>query len=349
MGNKPYSTYLFEQLYPVPRVETADLSGKVAIVIGANTGIGYETAKHFVKMGAQKVIMGCRNQARGEAAVKRLRQETKRDSAELRIIDLASFPSVQSFVEEFNNDFERLDILVANAAVFATQYEETSDGWEKSMQVNHLAQSLLILLLLPKIVKTAELEPKDRPSPRIVIVASEVHQDAVIPTSAYESTSILGNLASKEVCLPYDAMANYRIAKLLNISFTQALSEHLPPSQRTPVVDCANPGFCRSELARGPMPLKFRIMRYILGRTPEQGSRQVVWAAVASPSNTREAKNGEDAMRGQYISFSRIEEPGDVVISEKGHQFKQLIWSDTLRILSGLDDRVQDIVMKYLR
>ncbi|KAJ8520229.1 hypothetical protein ONZ45_g2901 [Pleurotus djamor] len=350
MGNKSFFTFIREQLSTVPPVEVADLSGKVVVVIGANTGIGYEAAKHYAKMGAEKVIMGCRSQSRGEDALRRLKEETKCTNAELRLIDLANFASVKAFVENFEKDYSRLDLLVANAGVVTREFEETDDGWEKSLQVNHLAQALLILLLLPLVVKTAEGESKERSRPRIVIVASEVHQEAVIPQKVYESSSVLESLSSKEVSLPYDPMLKYQTAKLLNVCFTRAFAAHLPSSPTTPVVDCVNPGLCRSELARGgPIPLFFRIMTALLARTAEEGARQLVWASIGVPKKSPTGKVGEDAMRGAYVSFVKIEEPSNFVISERGKEFESRLWSDTLRILSKLDDRIQPIIEKYLK
>lgn len=131
-------------------MEKGDLTGKTVAVIGANTGIGYETAKHFATMDPARLIMGCRNQAKGTTALaspyfisitsldvdlfpcQDLQQSTGFDRAELWLIDLCNFDSVKAFADKFEKEVERLDILVANAGVVSTKYELTQDEWETS-------------------------------------------------------------------------------------------------------------------------------------------------------------------------------------------------------------------------
>ncbi|KAJ8494583.1 hypothetical protein ONZ45_g13174 [Pleurotus djamor] len=353
MGNKSLLTFFREQLSTVPPVVTADLAGKVVLVIGANAGIGYETAKHFAKFGA-KVILGCRNKSKGEDAVRRMREETGLDAFDLRIIDLASFDSVKAFVDNF--DYDKLDILVANAGIIPKDYEETQDGWEMSLQVNYLSQVLLILLLLPKITKAAELRKIDAdPLPRIVIVASEAHQFVDIPKKVYDSTSVLESISSKELSLPYQTLPKYRIAKALNVIITRALSARLASSSNSPIVACVNPGLCYSDMTTNGDSLVFRILLAILGRSAEEGSRQVIWASIGGPTKSSGGNGSErvlgrvddEAMKGVYVSFAKIEEPGDFVISEKGKEFENLVWDDTLRVLSKIDERVHPIIEKH--
>ncbi|KAJ8507963.1 hypothetical protein ONZ45_g9728 [Pleurotus djamor] len=318
MGNKSLLTFFREQLSTVPPVVTADLAGKVVLVIGANAGIGYETAKHFAKFGA-KVILGCRNKSKGEDAVRRMREETGLDAFDLRIIDLASFDTVKAFVDNF--DYDKLDILVANAGIIPKDYEETQDGWEMS----------------------------------IVIVASEAHQFVDIPKKVYDSTSVLESISSKELSLPYQTLPKYRIAKALNVIITRALSARLASSSNSPIVACVNPGLCYSDMTTNGDSLVFRILLAILGRSAEEGSRQVIWASIGGPTKSSGGNGSErvlgrvddEAMRGVYVSFAKIEEPGDFVISEKGKEFENLVWDDTLRVLSKIDERVHPIIDKH--
>lgn len=150
-----------------------DLSGKTVIVVGANTGLGYESAKHFATMGASRVIMACRSKERGAAAVERLREETSTESAKLSIVDLTDMASMKSFAAELETRCERIDLLVLNAGALPKPKPEiTKDGWETIIQVNVLGSSLLSLLLLPRLLETAR---KYHTMPRIVIVGSGVH------------------------------------------------------------------------------------------------------------------------------------------------------------------------------
>ncbi|KAL4254011.1 NAD(P)-binding domain superfamily protein, partial [Pleurotus pulmonarius] len=104
------STWAFinAQWRRVPPVEKDDLSGKTVVVIGANTGIGYETAKHFATMNPARLIMGCRNQEKGAAAVADLKESTGFHGVELWLIDLCSLDSVRAFADKFEEEVERL-------------------------------------------------------------------------------------------------------------------------------------------------------------------------------------------------------------------------------------------------
>ncbi|KAF4584682.1 hypothetical protein EYR40_004669 [Pleurotus pulmonarius] len=299
--------FLKDQWTPAAPVEKTDLTGKIVLVLGANTGIGYEAAKHFATMKPARLIMACRSRERGAAAVANIKQSTGFD-AELWLVDLCSFASVKAFADKFEKEVERLDILVANAAIISTKYEKTEDDWETSIQVNHLAPALLIFLLLPHMFKAAESSSSE---PRIVIVGSMVHQTARIPESAFQAQSALEELGSRQCCEPYVARPRYNLAKLLNLLFTRALSEHLPP---TIIVNCVHPGFCYSDLLRGILDVVLWVFRALVARPAEEGARQIIWGAIATPS---ESQGGVDSLRGAYVSSSHVMEPSNFVVSTK--------------------------------
>ncbi|KAJ8703432.1 hypothetical protein PTI98_002054 [Pleurotus ostreatus] len=321
--------FLKDQWTPAAPVEKADLTGKTVLVLGANTGIGYEAAKHFATMKPARLVMAC------------IKQSTGFD-AELWLIDLCSFASVKAFVDKFEKEVERLDILVANAAIISTKYEKTEDDWETSIQVNHLAPALLIFLLLPQMFKAAELSSSE---PRIVIVGSMVHQTARVPEKAFLAQSALEELGSRQCCEPYVARPKYNLAKLLNLLFTRALSDHLPPSRPTIIANCIHPGFCHSDLLRGILDVILWVFRALVARPAEEGARQIIWGAIATPD---ESQGGVNSLRGAYVSSSHVMEPSDFVVSAKGKEFQGILWSDTVRILSKVDPRVQPIVERYL-
>ncbi|KAJ8518992.1 hypothetical protein ONZ45_g3974 [Pleurotus djamor] len=342
MGNKSVFYFIREQWTTVPPVVKADLTGKTTIVVGANTGIGFETAKHFALMGAEKVILACRSKQKGDEAVKRIQEATGNKGVELKLVDLSSFASVQAFVESVE-EFEKIDVLVANAAAVLYEYEVTKDGWERALEVNHLAPALLILLLLPKLFRAGESCPSGS-SPRIVIVSSELHQYGKIPKKALTATSPLVTLGSKEIAAPYSHGTQYNLVKLLNVLLALGFTKHLPQSSPTIVVNTVNPGLCVSELRRGmSRVLNWVLERLLNARTSEEGARQVVYASVAMEGGS------EESMKGAYVSFAQVDEPGDFVLSAEGKEFQESLWSDTLRILSKVDPRVQPIINQYLK
>jgi NAD(P)-dependent dehydrogenase (short-subunit alcohol dehydrogenase family) len=200
-----------------PPVEKVDLTGKTVIVIGANAGLGFETTKHFASMNPGRLILACRSENKGKAALeskcshidsyygagdiflKGIKAETGCKTAELWIVDLTEFASVRRFADRFEQEGGRLDILVANAAVMLGKYEETKDKWDTCLQVNCLAMPLLSLLLLPHMVRTGS---QYSTVPRIVVVASDVHYWASIEQRVLDTPNVLTTLGSKEYCTP---------------------------------------------------------------------------------------------------------------------------------------------------
>ena len=146
--------------YQLPDV---DLTGKVAIVTGANTGIGKETARGLVERGAT-VILACRNVKKGEAAAKEIGGRATR----VKELNLASFASVREFCKQINKEEKKVDILINNAGMFTMNRELTEDGQEMQFQSNHLGHFLLTNLLLDK-MKAAKA------GARIINVSSVAH------------------------------------------------------------------------------------------------------------------------------------------------------------------------------
>ncbi|KAF9552314.1 short-chain dehydrogenase [Agrocybe pediades] len=327
---------LFEKLPPVVKT---DLKGKTVVVTGANVGIGFEAAKHFARMDPGKLIIACRSKQKGEQALNEIRRETGCETAELRIVDLASFASVKSFVKTFEDNNDRLDILVENAAIVpGKQPEFTQDGWETTAQTNNLSTSLLALLLLPRMIDTAK---KYNTTPRLVVVASSVHYWTQFDESLVNSPNFFRSFAHKDV-FSGSLGERYLDTKLLNVFFARALNDRL---KRSPIiVDSVCPGYCYSSLRKDFSGLQAwidRLMEICLARTTEQGSRQLVWAAVGGTGN-------EDELRGAFIASTEVTEPSDFVISEKGQHAQDKIWDDLIVELTKVDPEVQNIVQKYL-
>ncbi|KAI0037541.1 NAD(P)-binding protein [Auriscalpium vulgare] len=126
-----FRAFLASQWDPVPLVKD-DLSGRTVLVVGANTGLGLEAAKHFASMGPKHLILACRSLKKGEAAATAIKSATGFDGVVVRIVDLAVFSSVIAFAEAFEKEFGQLDIHVYNAATAVDLYDQTVDGWEST-------------------------------------------------------------------------------------------------------------------------------------------------------------------------------------------------------------------------
>ncbi|KAJ7861310.1 hypothetical protein B0H14DRAFT_537850 [Mycena olivaceomarginata] len=324
------------QFNTLPPVAKADLTGKTVVVIGANTGLGFESVKHFATMSPGRIILGCRSQSRGQAALEKLRAETRYEKGEVWIIDLADFSSVKSFADKFEQDGGRLDILVLNAGVTKRTYEATKDGWETSLQVNSLASPLVAFLLLPRMVQTAR---EHGTVPRIIVVTSGLHHYGSIPKEVLGRGNALATLGSSEYCTPKTMRSLYNITKTLNIFFVRALSASLGAS--TPlIVTAVNPGFCASDLLRDlspPISWIMALYKRLMAFTAEEGSRQLVFGAI-----------GPGALRGEYINQSRVEEPSDFVVGPEGRKAEDQLWDELVDILGKVDPRVLGMVKEYL-
>ena len=134
--------------------DIADQSGRVAIVTGANSGIGYEAAKALALKEAT-VVVASRSPARGERAVASIREEAPEAAVELMPLDLARLGSVQQFALEFRERYDRLDLLINNAGVMMPpEREETADGFELQFGTNHLGHFALTVQLMDLLVAT---------------------------------------------------------------------------------------------------------------------------------------------------------------------------------------------------
>lgn len=142
-----------------------NLGGQVIIVTGANTGIGYETARSLAAAGAT-VIATCRNAEKAAATKQRLLAAHPECSVEAAVMDLGSLASVSDFCTQFSHS--KIDTLICNAGMVATKYAETEDGFEETVGVCHVGHFLLVKKLLPKILSA--------PAPRVIMVSSESHR-----------------------------------------------------------------------------------------------------------------------------------------------------------------------------
>ncbi|CAG9795086.1 unnamed protein product [Diatraea saccharalis] len=183
------------------------LVGKVVLVTGGNTGIGFETAKDLADRGA-KVILGCRSVQRGTSARDKIIAETGNSDVHFRQLDLASFKSIREFADDIIKNEKQLHILINNAGMVGTSHKLTEDGLLLDMQTNHFGPFLLTSLLLPLLKSSA-------PS-RIINVSSAAHTSGKINFDDLNK--------QKEA---YKSFQVYSDSKLCNVLMTLELSKRL--------------------------------------------------------------------------------------------------------------------------
>ncbi len=251
------------------------MGGKVALITGGTSGIGKATATALAAMGAEVVVTG-RNSGRGERAV----EEIQRDSGgevSLMLADLAVQAKVRRLAEEFQERYDRLDVLVNNAGLVQSTRTETPDGIETTLAINHLAPFLLTNLLLDLLKKSAPA--------RIVTVSSEAQRWGKID---------LDDLQSEH---KYRGMPVYGMTKLANVMFTLELAERLKETGVT--ATCVHPGAVNTNFGvnnTGIGTLLFRAFKPFM-RSPEQGADTLIYLA-SSPE--------VEGMTGKYLSDRKI-------------------------------------------
>ncbi len=211
-----------------------ELSGRSVLVTGGNSGVGFETARHLVGRGA-RVILACRNAARGRDAQARLRARTPAARVELLEVDLSDLASVRGAAGRWRQDNDRLDALVNNAGVMATPLRRTADGFELQFGTNHLGHFALTGLLLDTLLAT------DRP--RVVTVSSNAHQMASVPLDDV-------NWNHRR----YRPWRAYAQSKLANLLFTFELQRRVVAARLPLAALGAHPGYAATRLqTRGPL------------------------------------------------------------------------------------------------
>jgi len=142
------------------------MKDKIVMITGANRGIGRETTRALAKKGAI-IIMACRHLEKAEPVGELIQRESKNPNVQVMQLDLASLDSIRNFTREFKARYQKLDVLINNAGVFCMKREETEEGFEKTMGVNHLGHFLLTHELLPILENT--------PEARIINLSSNAH------------------------------------------------------------------------------------------------------------------------------------------------------------------------------
>lgn len=237
---------------------------KVVVITGSNTGIGKETALELAKRGAH-IVMACRDARKCEMARQDIVLRSKNKYVYCRTCDLASQKSIMQFVERFNSEHQRLDILINNAGIMRCAHTKTEEGIEMQLGVNHMGHFLLTNLLLDKLKASA-------PS-RIINVSSVAHHKGQINKEDLNSDR------------HYDEAAAYNQSKLANLLFTRELARRLQGTGVT--VNAVHPGIVDTEIVRhmsffnstlSAIFLKPFIWMFI--KSPVQGARTTVYVAL---------------------------------------------------------------------
>ena len=211
--------------------DVPDQTGRVAIITGSNTGLGFDNARALAGRGA-KVVMAVRDTAKGEAAAAKIRSITPGADIAVHKLDLGSLASVRQAAAELAAAYPRIDLLINNAGVMYPPKQTTSDGFELQFGTNHLGHFALTGLLLPNLL------PVD--GSRVVVVASIAHN--------IRAKIDFDDLQWEK--RRYDRVASYGQSKLANLLFTYDLQRRLAAAKAKTIAVAAHPGVAATELVR---------------------------------------------------------------------------------------------------
>lgn len=237
-----------------------DQTGRVAIVTGGNSGIGFEAVKALALKGAT-VIIASRSQSRGERAVASILEAGANARVELMLLDLADLSSVREFAAAFVDKHDRLDLLINNAGVMMPpERQETADGFELQFGTNHLGHFALTLLLLERLTSTA--------GSRVVNVSSSAQNMGELD---------LDDLQWRQRA--FHRMKSYGASKIANMLFTLELQHRFQEAGATTIATSCHPGWTATNLQRSS-PL-IRLLNPLVAMQPWQGALPTLYAAVA--------------------------------------------------------------------
>ncbi|KAF9465090.1 NAD-P-binding protein [Collybia nuda] len=312
-----------------PSKDLLDLTGKIIIVTGGNTGIGYETVKCLARRGA-KVYLGARNESKATGALARLEQEGLGPGNGQVIwfkVDFSDPRLAKEAAEAFLKRESRLDILINNAAQLTGPFQKTKDGISQLMVVNHFSPFVFTRTLLPVLIKTSK-EPKS--DVRIVSLSSITHSSMARATSAdlkFETIDDFNHEFAEDI---YPEMSRYSVTKLATILWMRELQKRFDASNTPIVCMPIHPGEINTFAARTPYPFLAGIFMAIFFAAPEVGAYGPSFAA-ASPK----IRDNPEKYKGAYqIPVGVLAEPSE---NAQRDDLARALWKITESILKGLD------------
>lgn len=267
-----------------------DLTGKVIIVTGANSGIGWEAAREFAKNGAE-TILACRNMEKATRARNRIKSAIPDARAEIIHLDLAVLKSIHRFAEKFKKEFSRLDVLVNNAGIMAVPYRKTVDGFESQIGTNHLGHFALTALLSDLCATAA--------GARVVTVSSHGHSMGTMDFDNFLYENGKG----------YSRIGAYARSKLANLLFTYELDRRFKKAHIDADAVAAHPGTSNTKLGRAWYFTVLRIVVFFFAQSAAMGALPIIRAAVDPDVKGAEyyGPGGRAEMRGYPVRVESSE------------------------------------------
>lgn len=318
-------SFFYSQLFKWLPYPTDSYAGKTVIVTGSNTGLGKEAARHYVRLGASKLILAVRGLDRGNAAKANIESSVPgfdggKTAIQVWQLDMGSYASVERFAARVNDELDRVDVFLANAGLARGAYSLVEDN-EEMMTVNVVATFLLAALVMPKLKATAA---RFGTRPTLSITTSEVHGHTSFPQRQAPDGAIFAAVNDRATAEARWG-EQYPVSKLLEVMGVRAIADRYPASSFPVTVNCVNPGLCQSELSRDRPTWAFWLLRLLIARTTECGSRTLVHAGAQGAGS-----------HGAYLSDCGIAAPSALVRREEGREAQDRVWDELVAKLEAI-------------
>ncbi|KAJ5675566.1 hypothetical protein N7462_008463 [Penicillium macrosclerotiorum] len=315
--------FIKNQFCSTPRLppEDTDLSGKVAIVTGSNSGLGFECARQFLSFKLSHLIIAVRTAAKGEDAAAKLREQYPNATIAVWLLDMSSYESIQAFTARAEKELTRLDIAILNAGVVGASFKIVpGTGHEEAVQINFLSTMFLAILLLP-ILKNKS--PAGFPG-RLTIVTTMLSLTAKFANK--KADPLLPSFDDEK---SFDSVDRYPTSKLLGQLFLWKLTESV--SAEDVIVNMVEPGFVKgTELQRdAPMAVKIFLntLKAVSARTVKVGASTYLDASIVKKKDT----HGSLLMNWDIAPYPAF------VYSPEGKEVMERLWEETLKEFSSID------------
>jgi NAD(P)-dependent dehydrogenase (short-subunit alcohol dehydrogenase family) len=264
--------------------DVADQTGRVAVVTGANSGLGLATTRELARAGA-RVVMACRSAANGEQAAAIVRASVPNAVLEVAVLNLAELGSVREFAAAAGADHDRIDLLINNAGIMAAPRRLTKDGFESQFGTNHLGHFALTGLVLPALLRG--------PAPRVVTVSSQLHR---------RGTMRFDDLMGER---KYDRWGAYGQSKLANLMFCFELQCRATEAGSPLRSLAAHPGYASTNLQFAATDRFYEkafgwIGNRLIAQSADMGALPTLYAATVPdlPGGTYVGPGGRGEQRG---------------------------------------------------
>ncbi|CAI6332012.1 unnamed protein product [Periconia digitata] len=316
--------FLYSQFFITPPYPKGNFSGKTVVITGSNVGLGKEAARHYARLGASRLVLAVRSIEKGNEAKQDIMSTTNHKDTQVWKLDMSDYNSVKAFAKRAESELDRIDIFIANAGVARSEYQ-VQNGHEQCIDVNVISTILLMANMMPKMSETAA---RFNTRPTFSVTGSSTYAHTTFPQRSAPDGGILTALSDPDTCKRYWDQ-QYPVSKLIQLLLVRQIADQHPASEFPVTINIANPGLCWSELGREATGWGFYLVRLVLARSTEVGSR-TVFHGGASGAETH----------GKYLNDCKIEEPTAPVTGAAGKEGQERISAEVLRAIDAIQPGV---------